>query len=132
MTGLNLSLNGKALAVVQSYKYLGVLLNPSLTLDAHAQNIIGHVASKINELSYLRVFVTSGIALTIYKSTIVPLLEYSNIIFSLISAKQRKKMQRLQNRALSDIYRQLEIIRLFIFVQNWHPWHNGLKDNLRA
>lgn len=83
-----------------------MLLNPSLTLDAHAQNIIGHVAGKVNTLSYLRNYITSKVALTIYKSTILPLLEYSNVIFSLISKKQRKKMQRLQNRALTIVYSQ--------------------------
>lgn len=44
-------------------------------------------------------------ALTIYKTTILPLLKYSNVIFSLIALNQRKKMQRLQNKALSIIYK---------------------------
>lgn len=103
---ISLTLNRKVLGIVQNNKYLGVLLNPSLTLDDHTQNIIGHVCDKLNTLSHLRTFIPCKTALTIYKSTILPLLEYTNVVFSLISVKQCKKLQMLQNKALSIVYRQ--------------------------
>lgn len=58
LLNLSLTMNGNALSLTQSYKYLGVLLNPSLTLDVHSQNIIGHVSGKIKTLSHLRTFIT--------------------------------------------------------------------------
>lgn len=43
-------------------------------------------------------------SLTIYKTTILPLLEYSNVIFPLIPMAKRRKLQRLQNRGLKIIF----------------------------
>lgn len=87
-----------------SYKYLGITLNPSLTLTDHVSNIIRTVYGKINTLSYLRRTFGQPISLQIYKTTILPLMEYSNAIFTLLNKRDRNKLQRLQNRALKIIY----------------------------
>lgn len=101
----SLTLNKQALQMVSQYKYLGILLNPSLTLSDHILKTIGHVTGKINTLSTLCRYITHKMAITIYKGTILPLLEYANVTYTLISASQRHKLQRLQNRALRVIFR---------------------------
>lgn len=86
-----LQLNNQPLTVTESYKYLGLLLTPSLNFNDHMKKIIGTVTGKINTLSYLRKYVTEHTALQIYKTTILPLLEYANIIIPLISTTQQRK-----------------------------------------
>lgn len=100
-----LTLNNRVLKYATQYKYLGLTLDPSLSLTGHFQYTIGHVTGRINSLSYLRNYVNYQTALIIYKGTILPLLEYANVVHSLITVKLQKKMQRLQNRALRIIYR---------------------------
>lgn len=99
-----LTLNDTPLARTLTYKYLGITLNSSLTLSEHVQTIIRTVHYKINTLSFLRRTVGPVTSLQIYKTTILPLMEYSNVIFSLINKRDRDKLQRLQNRALRIIY----------------------------
>lgn len=100
----NLTLNATPLSITTQYKYLGVTLNPSLTHASHVSSIIRTVYCKINSLSYLCDIVGKKTSLQIYKTTILPLLEYSNVIFSLLQKKDRSKFQRLQNRALRVIF----------------------------
>lgn len=97
-------LNNVSLSHTTTYKYLGVKLNPTLSLVEHSAQIIGMVTSKLNTLSHLRTYVGQSTALTIYKTTILPVLEYANVIHSLFSTAIRNKLQRLQNRALRIIY----------------------------
>lgn len=42
-----------------------------------------------------------------YKGTILPLLDYANVTYSLIASHLKKKLQRLQNRAMRIIYQHL-------------------------
>lgn len=103
----HLTLNNKCLSMTNQYKYLGILLNPSLSLSDHIQKTIGHVTGKLNTLSTLRKYISHKVALTIYKGTILPLLEYANVTHSLMTQAHRAKLQRLQNRALRIVFRHL-------------------------
>lgn len=61
------------------------------------------MAGKLNTLSHIHNYVGQKTALLIYKTTILPIFEYSNIAHRLIPSQYRLEMQRLQNRALSII-----------------------------
>lgn len=98
--------------VAKQYKYLGILLNSSLTLSDQINHTIGHVTGKLNSLSLLRAYISDRVAITIYKATILPLIEYANITHSLVSSKQLQKMQRLQNRALRIVYRHISDVNI--------------------
>lgn len=101
-----LTLNGTPLQTTYQYKYLGLTLTPELTFEGQTQKSIGLVTSKINTLAYLRKYVGVATSLQIYKTTILPLMEYANITYTLVPAQLRKKLQRLQNRALKIIFKK--------------------------
>lgn len=101
---MELNIHQFNLEIVQSYKYLGVELNPQLTLNEHIQTKINLVSAKINTLSYLKKYINHTTLLMIYKATILPIMEYSNILSSLIPKNLARKKQSLQNRALKIIF----------------------------
>lgn len=97
---------------------MGLTLNSQLTFKEQVNKTIGVVASKINALFYLKRYVNWKILLQIYKTTILPIMEYSNIIYPLISKSLNAKKQRLQNRALKIIFSNQTNLNLEILHTN--------------
>lgn len=79
-----LSNNSEPLDLVSSYKYLGLTMNNQLTFKEHTQHIINFAAVRINSFIHFRKFVNHTTLLKIYKTTILPIFEYANIIHPLI------------------------------------------------
>lgn len=75
-------MNGIQLTNTPKYIYLGLTLTPDLTLEEHTQKSIGLVTSKIYTLTYLQQYVGTATSLQIYKSTILPLMEYANFTYT--------------------------------------------------
>lgn len=69
------------------------------------------MASKINTLTYLSKYLDSNSQLQIYKTTILPIVEYANCFYSLIPKSITNKFQRLQNHAVRVIYYRSEVER---------------------
>lgn len=99
-----IQIDNTPLEVVPVYKYLGLRLNASLTLIENVNQTIGLVSSKLNTLTHIKKYVHNSTLLTVYKTAILPLLEYGNITNTLMNKAQYKKLQSLQNRALNIIY----------------------------
>lgn len=99
-----LHLNNTYLKSTSLYKYLGITLNTSLNFTEHNSKIIRLVNLKINTLSHIRECINQCISLLIYKGTILPQMEYANILSPLYLQKDRNKFQRLQHRALRIIF----------------------------
>ena len=58
------------------------------------------VAYKINLLSRIRRFLTNDVALSIYRSMILPYFDYGDVVYGAAGAAGLEKLQRLQNRGL--------------------------------
>lgn len=109
-SNLTLTLSNTPLTTVIKYKYLGLTLTPSLTFEEHFRKAVGIVSAKLNTLSHLRQYICTRTLLLIYKTAILPLMEYANIIYSLVPISLRKKLQRLQNQALKLIYARTDYV----------------------
>ena len=96
----NLKIQGKAIDYVFQYKYFGVTIDEILSFRAHLNNTIKLVAHKIIMLNKVRHYITEDAAIKIYKTMILPYLDYRDIFFINSNQKQIKKLQTLQNRAL--------------------------------
>lgn len=102
---IEITLNSSNLEMVDKFKYLGILIDPNLTYTTiHTRRMTAAASSRINTLSHIRKYVREKTALTIYKGMILPILDYANIVMSLVPKIQCKKLQRIQNRALRIIY----------------------------
>ena len=97
---LNITLSDIELQYVKHFNYLGMKLEDTLTFELHASETMRMVSHKIYLLSRIRKYITSGQAIAIYKSKVVPYFDYGDIFLMKVSQKTIDKLQKLQNRAL--------------------------------
>ena len=119
-----LLLDGEQIEAVNSYTYLGIVMDRQVNFEAHAKNITDRASAKIMQLRKMRRFVTKKAALMVYKNMVLPILEYGNILLSSVKNETKKRMQVLQNKALrcalqmdsqcdvSDLHREAKLNRL--------------------
>ena len=88
------------LQVVTSYKYLGITLDSQLNYNSHVNKIISSVASKLKQFQRMRSFLSIKAATLVYKSMLLPILEYGDVFLSAASKANRKKLHTLQNKGL--------------------------------
>ena len=96
----DIKLDGAPLLVVSSYKYLGMTLDSQLNYNLHVNNVVSSVSSKLKQFQRMRSFLSVRAALMVYKGTILPLLEYGDLLLSATSLVNRKRLQTLQNKCL--------------------------------
>ena len=94
---ISVNLNGETLRPVPSFKYLGFTLDPTLSFSHHVSSVVRSVQHKISLLSKIKVYLNQDVAITIYKSMILPYFDYADVIFGNANAGELDKLQRLQN-----------------------------------
>ena len=75
------------------------MLDPQLTFVKHAEYTRSECVGRLYMQDKRRKFIDSETALTLYKSLIVPIMDYGDVYYCL-SAKDTYKIQKLQNSAL--------------------------------
>ena len=95
-----IKLGEEVLKQVPSYRYLGLILDSTLNYNLHVNQIIRTVLHKLMLLSKMKKYLRDDSALSIYKSMILPYLDYADDIFHKAANKDIDKLQRLQNRCL--------------------------------
>ena len=74
-------LNGSRLSYVDSFKYLGITLDPQLNYDLYLSNVLQKVTYKSYILRKIRRFIDVGASLQIYKSMILPYIQYGDFLY---------------------------------------------------
>ena len=97
---VQLNIDNKPIQQVPTYKYLGMTLDSSLSYKAHLATVVRTVSHKIYLLSRVKKFMSNRSALLVFKTMIMPFLDYADVVYHNASAKELEKLQRLQNRAL--------------------------------
>ena len=95
-----INVNGTPLSKVTSYKYLGITLDEHLNYNLHLNKTIGSVSGKLKQFRRMRGFLNTKAAVMVYKSMLLPILEYGDIFFCAASVANKKRLQTLQNKAL--------------------------------
>ena len=85
---------------VPTYKYLGVTRDANLTYNRHLENIIKAISYKALLLAKMRKYITQEVSLRFYKTMILPILEYGDLLYDGTNKKLLGKLQVLQNRCL--------------------------------
>ena len=93
-------LNGVVLERVESYNYLGILLDTHMTLSPLIKKVKKIVTSKIYSLSKIRNIINMKLKLTTYKQTILPLFDYTGFMLLSTNISDRNDLQVLENTAL--------------------------------
>ena len=89
---------------VNSYKYLGVTLDSTLNYNAHLSNCLSLASHKLFLLSKIWKYIMFKAVNRIYKTMILPIVEYGDILYDGSNQKLLGKLQTLQNRGLCLIY----------------------------
>ena len=100
ITEHSLLMNRTKLDRVSSYNYLGVHLDMNLNFHKYLQGCIQRATHKIYMLSKIRRYIDVNTATTIYKTMILPVMEYGDVVYENSDLKLLDKLQILQNRAL--------------------------------
>ena len=86
-----------------SVKYLGIKLDENLTFSEHIEYIKRKTIGKIKFLSRLNNVLSQNTMLMLYKSLILPTIDYGDMIYDCVNLSDRKSLQCLQNMAFKSI-----------------------------
>ena len=108
-----LFIKNQKLQKVATYKYLGMILDSYLTFNNHLQQTLNVISHKLLLLCKLRKYIDKHTAITLYKSMILPIMEYGDVIYCGAKGKLLSKLQSAQNRILrlciySNVYMETE------------------------
>ncbi len=87
------------------YKYLGLYLDNRLNFDKHVEYLCNNVKQKLGTLGKIRKYLDQGTSLMLYKSLILPVIDYGDIVYMTTSQNNLGKVQKLQNSACRIILR---------------------------
>ena len=83
----------------QCYKCLGVQVGETLSWETHISEVVSKVAKVLAALRTLRPICPQSTLVTIYKSLILPHLNYCSAVWGCIGNGLSQKLEKLQNRA---------------------------------
>ena len=95
----HICLDGHLIERVNSYKSLGVQVDETLSWEAHISEVVGKVAKVLAALRRLRPVCPQSTLVTIYKSLVLPHLDYCSAVWGCIGNGLSQKLEKLQNRA---------------------------------
>ena len=117
-----IEINSRPISNTDKYKYLGIHLDPSLSLTDHVQKVCKKASSRLGLLRRIRPILTIHAALDLYKTMVQPVTTYCSTAFLSMSETNRKKLERLETRATKIIFgarhQQHRMFRSFANMQN--------------
>ena len=99
-----IEINSKPISNADMYKYLGIHLDPSLTLTDHVHKVCKKASSRLGLLRRIRPILTTHAALDLYKAMIQPVMTYYSTAFLYMSQTNVKKFERLEKRVAKIIF----------------------------
>ena len=109
----HLYIRGEEIARVDHCEYLGIAVDDRLSFKKQISKCSIRVNNRLFQLRKIRGCITTNCALSIYKTMILPLLEYGGVFLSSCTDAEQTKLQRLQNAALRTVYRQDNYARVY-------------------
>ena len=96
---LGLEEEGQIIEQVTEFKYLGVLLDASLSFEAHLSALTKKISSRLGVLGRVRKFVQHRQRIMLCNALILPHFDYASTVWSNTSAKFINPLINLQKRA---------------------------------
>ena len=90
---------------VDSYKYLGILLDSQLKFDEHVSYVKQKTFTKIKLLGRLKWVLDRETLLLLYKTLILPIIDYGDMAYHGLNQQDAHCLQKLQNIACRAILR---------------------------
>ena len=97
---IEVNIKGVRLEFVTKFSYLGIVIDSKLQFNDHIKNSIKQAGHKVYMLSKIRQYINKKTALIIFKSMILPYIEYGNIFHGTCTELYQHKLQVIQNNGL--------------------------------
>ena len=94
---LELCVDGLPIEQVRVFKFLGVLLNDTLTWNDHIGHICTKVSRSLNLLRRLSWFLPKSLLLLYFKSYVLPTFDYCDVVWSNCTNEDAKRLETLFN-----------------------------------
>ena len=91
-------------STTNSYKYLGVLLDQTLSLRDHIEEVYKKAASRLYLLKRVRPQLTTEAALSIYKTMLIPIFTYCSILTGNPTKSFETKIMNMENRVRNIVF----------------------------
>ena len=101
---INLDINGVNIEQLKSIKLFGVFLDSELNFSEHISYVCKKASQQIGILRRLRKLIPTHGKLQLYKAAILPHLTYCSTICHFCRASDKRKVERLQERALGVVF----------------------------
>ena len=98
--GCKLYLDNTRIQAVATFKYLGFVLDSTLSFKNQISDIIKKVFHKHTLLTRLMSFLNVNTTLLIYKTMLLPYFDYCDVVYQQANSGDLEKLQRLQNKCL--------------------------------
>ena len=116
------SIDGFHIKHSTKYTYLGLVLEQTLSWNEHVTHLIGKAAKKVRVLSRIRQNITTNTANTVYKSFILPVLEYR---VDMLWQIQCQLLREITKESSPDYYDKAQIVE----GKAPHSFSNYFKSN---
>ena len=97
---VKLKVNDTDIELMETCKYLGVYLDSKLNFRRHIEYLTHRAMDRLCMLGKMRMFVTHETSLKMYKSLLVPILDYGDMLYDWLGVSNSSKLQKVQNSAL--------------------------------
>ena len=87
-----------------SLKLLGVTIDDQLNFNIHINEICKRASQRVGVMMRLKKLIPTNAKLTLYKSAILPYLTYCHLTWHLCTACNKRKLERMQERALRALF----------------------------
>ena len=101
---INLDINEVNIEQLKSIKLFGVFLDSELNFNEHISSVCRKASQQIGVLRRLRKIIPTHSKLQLYKAVILPHLTYCSTIGHFCRASDKRKVDRLQERALRVVF----------------------------
>jgi len=98
------------LKVVKEFKYLGVILDQSLNWNKHCEKTFGKAGLKLHIMRRLQRILPKKTMIQVYKTYMMPVLEYAATIWGYTSLQNINRVQRIINLCARIIYNNYDFI----------------------
>ncbi len=91
------SLNGEQIDCVNTFRYLGLLLDSNLQFHEHIDSIVEKTTAKLGLLYKSRWLFDEEMALMLFKSLIAPHFDFGSVVYEVSPQYQLSRLQVIQN-----------------------------------
>ena len=106
---VNLTIAGVNIERVETFKYLGIMLDQYLSFESHIQYVYNKCCARLGMLRKARSCLGQKMALTLNKSLAILHMDLGDVLYDIAPKEQKNKLQMTQNSACRVIlvYRSL-------------------------